>query len=279
MLLSAVAAAARSELPRTTNRKEMPDDPPRTTHAKDTPGDPPQTTCDEQTLHDLPPAIHLPDYEFLSAPDSHSVPVLYGLPMPSIPGPVLPEFIMPDRTRLVPHVLYNRFRRQEGITIPAHSVLGGRMLGNSGGYMPFYDRSGFRLNLAGSRLNYTSFGFSNSLSLGYSYSPAERITFYGNLYASDNMYHLTRFKDFGISGRVRVRLADRLFVNGYGNYSIYNNGGGQQFPMGISTPTSYGGTIEVKITDKFGLEGGVMREYDPFRRKWNTTPYLMPVFY
>ena len=41
----------------------------------------------------------------------------------------------------------------------------------------------------------------------------------------------------------------------------------------------YGGTIEVKITDRFGLEGGMERHLDPFSGKWKNTPVIRPVFY
>lgn len=200
------------------------------------------------------------------------------LPLPALkPQPL--EFVMPDAALFVS---YDRFRRREGLTIPAYSVNAPRMLTGGAGYMPLYGRDNHSLGLYGSSRNYTSFGFSNSLSVGYSYSPNDWITFSGNVYASDNMYHLNRFKSFGVSGRVRVQVAERVFINGYGQYSLYNSagsGGVQQLPLGMYPATSFGGSIEVKVAEHFGLEGGAQREYNPFTRKWETSYYVLPVFY
>ena len=42
---------------------------------------------------------------------------------------------------------------------------------------------------------------------------------------------------------------------------------------------SYGGTLEFKISDSFGIEAGAEREFNPMTRKWETHPIIMPVFY
>ena len=199
-----------------------------------------------------------------------------SLRVPSLPFPEPFEFVMPGRDLFIAH---DRFRRLEGITIPAASVNSPRMVLSASGYMPLTGGENHALGLTGSRQRYPSMGFSNSLTAGYSWSPTDGITLYGNLRLSDNMYHLNRFKDISVSGRARVRVTDGLWINGYGNYTLYNNAGPQQMPMGLFPTNSYGGTIEVRITDGFGIEGGVMREYDPFRRRWVTNPYVMPVFY
>lgn len=195
------------------------------------------------------------------------------LPVPSL---LAPAFVMPDRDLFI---AYDSFRRQQGIAIPSVSVNTPRMILSADCYMPMVVRGDHMLGIAGSQKRYPSMAFSNSASVVYSWAPADGITFYGNLHASDNIYHLSRFKDIGVSGRARVRLTDGIWINGYGNYTLYNNSGPQQMPMGLYLTNSFGGTIEVRITDKFGLEGGVMREYDPFQRRWVTNPYVMPVFY
>ena len=42
---------------------------------------------------------------------------------------------------------------------------------------------------------------------------------------------------------------------------------------------SYGGTLEFKISDSFGIEAGAEREFNPMTRKWEPHPIIMPVFY
>ncbi len=197
------------------------------------------------------------------------------LRMPTLLQPVSIKPILPDFENFVS---YNRFQRQIGLTVPNVSANRNLMLAGSGGYMGLYGRGGHRLGLSGSNQNYTSLGFSNTVSLGYSYAPAEWITFYGGVYASDGAFHMTPVKDFGFSGRARVKVAERLYVNAYGQYSIFSNSA-QSLPVGMYPATSYGGTIEVKITDKFGIEGGAFREFDPVRREWSTRYYASPVFY
>jgi hypothetical protein len=198
----------------------------------------------------------------------------------SLPAP-LPhapfEFVMPDRALFIS---YDMFRRQSGLTVPEYGTTAPRMLRpGGGGYMPLVVRHNSVLSLSGSREIFPSMGFSNSVAVGYAWAPSDRVTFYGNLYASDNMYHLSRFRNFGVSGRMRVQVAERVFLNGYGAYALPGGEGSRQLPPGMYPASSFGGTIEVKITDKFGIEGGVMREYNPFTRSWRTNYVASPVIY
>jgi hypothetical protein len=191
------------------------------------------------------------------------------------------DFAMPtvaDRTLFIQQ---NLLLQQRGIVVPAASSTSSRMLrGAVGGYMPLMQRHNGALGLTGSSQLYPSMGFSSSLSLGYAWAPTDGITLYGNAFVTDNMHHLSRFRDFGVSGRVRMQVVeDRVWLNGYGTYSLRSGVAAQQLPPGLYPTTSFGGTVEVKITDSFGIEGGVMREYDPFTRSWRTTPYASPVFY
>jgi hypothetical protein len=147
------------------------------------------------------------------------------------------------------------------------------------GYMPLITKGDYALGLAGSLKGYPAMGYSNSLSVGHNWSPTDWMTLYGGAYASDNMYHTTRFKDFGVSGRVRVQVAERVFLNGYGNYSIYNGAGGQQLPPLMYSTNYYGGSVEVKITDKLGLQAGAQQGFNMFTRQWETSYYILPTFY
>ncbi len=204
---------------------------------------------------------------------AQNVPIPSELPLPletpklSIPSPISSSS-------------YDWFVPHNGITFPVQNSLNSsRMIVSDGGYMPLVVRSNRITGLSGSRHSYPSLGFSNSVSLGHSWAVSDRITLYGDVYASDNMFHHTRFKDFGVSGRIRIQVAERLFINGYGNYSIYNSAGPQQMPS-LMYPTNYfGGTVEFKVTEKFGLEGGAQRGYNAFTRQWETSYYILPVFY
>lgn len=99
-------------------------------------------------------------------------------------------------------------------------------------------------------------------------------------YTMRNDNHTTHLNDWGVNSSMKFILSDRVRFNAYGQYSINadkNKLGGPL--MDMYSQTYYGGTIEVKITDKFGIEGGMLRELNPFTGKWVNKPIIMPVFY
>ena len=97
--------------------------------------------------------------------------------------------------------------------------------------------------------------------------------------AKYNLFGAT-YNDVGVNGAVKFILHDRIRLNGYGQYSVNGDRNGVAGPlMNMYPQTYYGGTIEVKITKNFGIEGGVIRELNPFNGKWVNRPYFAPVFY
>lgn len=157
---------------------------------------------------------------------------------------------------------------------------------NLGGEMTLLARksranaSSYSLGLIGQRQSYPGMGFSNSVAVRQTWTPTDGITLSGGIYVSDNLFHTNRFKDLGVSGRVRIKVAERVALTGFGNYSLYNSGsGGTPLPPMMYPQNNYGGGVQLRLTDKFGLEGGVRRDYNVFTRKWETSPYILPVFY
>lgn len=87
------------------------------------------------------------------------------------------------------------------------------------------------------------------------------------------------YNDAGVKGNIKFILHDRIRLNGFGQYSAYGKENGVP-SMGMMYPQSYyGGSLEIKITEKFGVESGVVRELNPFNGKWENRPYFTPVFY
>ena len=102
----------------------------------------------------------------------------------------------------------------------------------------------------------------------------------GGPYASKYSTYSADFNDFGASGSMKFIVTDRVRFNAYGQYSINadrNRIGGPL--MGMYPHTYYGGTMEFKISDKFGIEAGMIRELNPFTCKWENKPIIAPVFY
>lgn len=134
------------------------------------------------------------------------------------------------------------------------------------------------LGLSGARQSYPGMGFSNSVAAWQTWTPTDGITLTGGVYASDNLFHTNRFKDLGVSGSVRVNVGERVTLTGFGSYSMYNNAGGPLPPM-MYPQNHFGGSVRVRITDGFGLEGGVRRDFNLFTRRWENSYYVVPVFY
>ncbi|MBK5722216.1 hypothetical protein JGH11_15175 [Dysgonomonas sp. Marseille-P4677] len=136
---------------------------------------------------------------------------------------------------------------------------------------------------------YPSLGAVRSIGMNFNYQPLDWLRIsagpYGSKYNFINLYNndnnrMGHYNDVGVSGALKFILHDRIRLNAYGQYSVYGGRNGVQGPMMNMYPqTYYGGTIELKITEKFGIEGGVIRELNPFNGKWVNRPYFAPVFY
>lgn len=102
----------------------------------------------------------------------------------------------------------------------------------------------------------------------------------GGPYASKYATYSAYRDDFGATGSMKFIVSDRIRFNAYGQYSInakQNHIGGPL--MDMYPHTYYGGTMEFKISDKFGIEAGMIRELNPFTGKWENKPIISPVFY
>lgn len=88
-------------------------------------------------------------------------------------------------------------------------------------------------------------------------------------------------KNLSLNGSLRYEVIDNIYINGYGSYPIYNsshtNLNTNVFPRG-SGPM-FGGSMEIKLSDKFGFAVGAEREYNIWKRRWETNYYAYPVFY
>jgi len=153
---------------------------------------------------------------------------------------------------------------------------------DSGGNLALFTRGRYAIALSGRHSSYPSMGFSNTLTLGQTWQATDGITIQGGVYTSDNLYHTSRFKDFGVSGSVAVEVTDGVKFVGFGAHSIYNSASGASgapVPPMMYTGDLYGGGIRFRVAGKLGLEAGARRDYNAFTREWDTTPYVLPVIY
>lgn len=127
---------------------------------------------------------------------------------------------------------------------------------------------------------YPTLGAVRTMRMNLNYQPTDWLVVSAGPYGSKYNLGGRALNDVGATGAVKFILHDRIRLNGYGQYSVNRKENGVQGPMmGMYPQTFYGGTIEVKISSKFGIEGGVIRELNPFNGKWVNRPYFAPVFY
>ncbi|MDR2064311.1 MAG: hypothetical protein LBP85_01170 [Prevotellaceae bacterium] len=119
-------------------------------------------------------------------------------------------------------------------------------------------------------------------------------TYYGsniNFAVTDNFYIKTGFygtnysigginnNDFGFNGDMGLWITDRVKIAAMGQYSLRNSYGGMSQGMGMYPQTYYGGYLEFKVTENFGVRGGALRQFDIRKGKWVTVPYFEFVSY
>ena len=123
---------------------------------------------------------------------------------------------------------------------------------------------------AGSQTSLPGIGRSNDASLTYLHSLGSRWSFSVGMDA--NKMHMNHFtgQSFGASGALSYQVSDRLAFNVFGGYNSGYVSGMQSY--------RYGGTVAWDITERFGMEVGVQRYYNPLRGGWETVPIAVPTY-
>ena len=147
-------------------------------------------------------------------------------------------------------------------------------------FYPLFNYSALILN--NNQLTLPGLGASNSISGTYLWQPDERLTL---TFTGTGM----RYVDFSglknnffTGGSARFALTDRIGLNAFGTYSLYQNQNADYSTMMLSPfdhRTSYGGSIDFRITEHWGVEIGSITQFNPFSRKWETIPFASPKYY
>lgn len=87
------------------------------------------------------------------------------------------------------------------------------------------------------------------------------------------------FNDLGVKGRLFFCINDRMKINMFGIYLVYNGYGMIFVLQFFMNQNLYGGILEFKILDSFGIEVGVEREFNLMICKWEIYFIIMLVFY
>lgn len=123
---------------------------------------------------------------------------------------------------------------------------------------------------AGGQTTIPGIGRSNYASLSYIHSFSSQWLF--SIGIDANKMHMNHFtgQTFGASGTFSYRATDRLAFNVFGGYNSGFVSGRQSY--------HYGGTVGFDMTERFGMEMGVQRYYNPLRGGWETVPIATPYY-
>ena len=123
---------------------------------------------------------------------------------------------------------------------------------------------------AGSQTSIPGIGRSNDASLMYIHSLGSQWSF--SVGVDANKMHMNHFtgQAFGASGTLSYQATDRLTFNVFGGYNSGYMPGRQSY--------RYGGTVAWDMTERFGMEMGVQRYYNPLRGGWETVPIATPYY-
>lgn len=200
-----------------------------------------------------------------------------------------------NKTTVTKYDLYQPLQREDSRTIdlnlpPLDVYLGPPLESDNFTRYPFandysyysgmYVTDGAWLTSSSIQNAYPTIGAVRTVNMRFNYQPVDWLAVSAGPYGSKYALYGANYNDVGVGGSMKFIISDRVRINGYGQYSVRGKHNGVEGPMmGMYPQTYYGGTIELKITEKFGIEGGVIRELNPFNGKWVNRPYFAPVFY
>ena len=120
------------------------------------------------------------------------------------------------------------------------------------------------------RYSVPGIGRFNNASLGYQHIFNDRLSL--QLRANAMKINMSRItgQAFSTAGRLTYRASDRVAFNVFGSYDIGNS-------YGMST-NSYGATMSLDMSERFGVEVGAQRYYDAMRGGWQTVPVVIPYY-
>lgn len=126
------------------------------------------------------------------------------------------------------------------------------------------------LSGSGGQTSVPGIGRFNEAALLYEHVLSQNLKFQLGMDAMKiNMSYITG-QTFSASGALIYQASDRLAFKVFGSYAI-----GKTYGMNTHT---YGGSMSLDMSDRFGMEVGVQRYYDSMRGRWETVPMVIPYY-
>lgn len=128
---------------------------------------------------------------------------------------------------------------------------------------------------AGAHTTYPGMGEVATASVAFSMPMGDRFQLTAGVTGSKYHFDRSAWNDYGIFGNASYRINDRLTLNAFGQYYI-NQRYHSVAVMPFLGSSSYGGTLGWRASDKFSLDVGARRLYDPYTGRWRTLPVVQP---
>ena len=103
-----------------------------------------------------------------------------------------------------------------------------------------------------------------------------RVTVTGGISGEKNHIGPFLYNNFGVFGNLNWQINDKFSIDVFGTYFYHP----QHIPAALpfAGGRSYGATVGYNVSDRFSMEAGVRRSFDPFSHRWETVPIFVPSF-
>lgn len=122
---------------------------------------------------------------------------------------------------------------------------------------------------SGSQTTLPGFGRMNQVALGYQYAVTDYLEVQARVSAIKYSFPMSVGASFGADARLIYHPADRFRLTAFGTFTPADRYGFHR--------NSYGLTMGYDFTERFGVEIGAQRYYDP-QRGWQTAPVVTPYY-
>lgn len=123
---------------------------------------------------------------------------------------------------------------------------------------------------SGEQNNLIGVGIMNRASLGYYHNLTDNFSMNVQLHATKLSSPYFANQLFGTSANFSYQLSDRVRMNIFGSYFVS--------PITSFRAYNYGGSMSFDITERFGTELGVQRQYNSMYGRWETIPIITPYY-
>lgn len=183
-----------------------------------------------------------------------------------LPIPALPWSLQRDSVVVMPHIILPRYPAGLPYYTDPSAMFWGDYLTHGRLFRYRYGLvSGF-----GRQYTLPGIGRINESGIRMYHELNDRLILLGNLTATQLNMEFFHGHALTLDAALHYQLNDQMTLKLFGSYDTGN-------PYDLYG-RQFGGTLDWQMTNRFGIEGGVRRNYDPLTGRWQTLPVVMPYY-